>query len=80
MKTLTVKYFAILREQRGLKEESLQTDASNAAMLYESLQQQHGFTLPVDRLRAAINGAFQPWPALIKDGDEVVFIPPVAGG
>lgn len=80
MKTLTVKYFAILREQRGLAEESLQTDAAEAATVYESLQPQHGFTLPVDRLRAAINGEFVPWPAPIKDGDEVVFIPPVAGG
>jgi molybdopterin converting factor small subunit len=71
MKSITVKYFAILREQRGEAE---------AQTLYEELQPQHGFTLPVDRLRAAVNGEFQPWPAPLNEGDEVVFIPPVAGG
>jgi molybdopterin converting factor small subunit len=80
MKSITVKYFAILREQRGEAEESLNTDAPDAQTLYEELQPQHGFTLPVDRLRAAANGEFQPWPAPLNEGDEVVFIPPVAGG
>ena len=80
MKTLTVKYFAILREQRGDAEEQLRTESVDAQSLYEELQAQHGFTLPVDRLRAAVNGEFRPWPAPINDGDEVVFIPPVAGG
>lgn len=80
MKTITVKYFAILREQRGEAEEKLTTEADNAQSLYEELQTQHGFTLPVDRLRAAVNGEFQPWPAPLNEGDEVVFIPPVAGG
>ena len=80
MKTVTVKYFAILREQRGQAEETLTTAATDAATLYETLQAEHPFTLPVDRLRAAINGEFIPWPAPLKDGDEVVFIPPVAGG
>ncbi len=80
MKTVAIRYFAILREQRGLATESLQTDAPDAATLYRTLQAEHGFTLPVDRLRAAINGDFKPWPAPLADGDEVVFIPPVAGG
>lgn len=80
MKTITVKYFAILREQRGAAEEKLNTEATDAQSLYEELQTQHKFTLPVDRLRAAVNGEFQPWPAPLNDADEVVFIPPVAGG
>jgi molybdopterin converting factor small subunit len=28
----------------------------------------------------AINDDFAPWTALVSDGDELVFIPPVAGG
>ena len=80
MKTLSVRYFAILREQRGAADESIQTDAADAQTLYNELQSQYPFTLPVDRLRAAVNGEFQPWPAPLQDGDEVVFIPPVAGG
>ena len=80
MKTIHVRYFAILREQRGLSEETLQTQVPDAQTLYEELQQTHGFTLPVDRLRAAINDEFVPWAAPITNGDRVVFIPPVAGG
>ncbi len=80
MKTLHIQYFAILREQRGESNETLSTESNDAAALYEDLQKTHGFTLPVDRLRVAINGEFQPWPAPVEDGDELVFIPPVAGG
>lgn len=80
MSTVKIQYFAILREQRGEDRETLTTDLADAAAIYESLQEQHGFTLPVDRLRVAINGEFAPWPAPIQDGDELVFIPPVAGG
>ncbi|HTJ79524.1 MAG TPA: MoaD/ThiS family protein [Rariglobus sp.] len=80
MKTIRVQYFALLREQRGLPQETLATDATDARALYAELCARHAFTLPVERLRAAINGDFAPWSAPLKDGDEVVFIPPVAGG
>lgn len=80
MINVTVRYFAILREQRAETEETLATDATDAAALYRELQAKYAFTLPQDRLRVAVNGAFQPWPAPIKDGDALVFIPPVAGG
>ena len=80
MKTFRVQYFALLREQRGLSHETLTSAAPDAAALYAELAARHGFTLPVARLRAALNGEFAPWPAPLKDGDEVVFIPPVAGG
>ena len=80
MKTLKVRYFAILREQRGLTAETITTEVADAQTLYTQLAQTHNFTLPVDRLRAAINGEFAPWPAPLSDGDDVVFIPPVAGG
>jgi molybdopterin converting factor small subunit len=31
-------------------------------------------------LKVAINGEFTDWSTPLADGDEVVFIPPVAGG
>ena len=80
MKTVHVQYFAILREQRGLSQETLATSAPDAAALYAELAARHGFTLPVTRLRAALNNEFASWSAPLKDGDEIVFIPPVAGG
>lgn len=80
MKTVHLRYFAILREQRGLATETVTTTAGDAAALYAELRAAHGFTLPSDRLRAAVNGAFAPWDTPLADGDEIVFIPPVAGG
>jgi molybdopterin converting factor subunit 1 len=79
-KTVSVRYFAILREQRGLDEETVTTGASTAADLYEELRASHRFTLPADRLRVAINDDFQAWGTPVRDGDALVFIPPVAGG
>jgi molybdopterin converting factor subunit 1 len=79
-KTVRVRYFAILREQRGLDEETITTGASTAADLYEELRGLHRFTLPGDRLRVAINDEFEPWDTQLREADVVVFIPPVAGG
>jgi molybdopterin converting factor subunit 1 len=79
-KTVRVRYFAVLRDQRGLAEESVATGAATASALYEELAARHGFTLPADRLRVAVNDEFQPWSAPVRDADLVVFIPPVAGG
>jgi molybdopterin converting factor subunit 1 len=80
MPNLTVQYFAILREQRGLSRESLATAATTPASLYDELRARHHFTLPSDRVRAAVNGEFVAADASLPDGSEVTFIPPVAGG
>lgn len=80
MITVAVQYFAILREQRGLAQEKLMTAAATPAALYEELRAQHKFTLPADRVRAAVNDEFVPATAPLHEGDRIVFIPPVAGG
>ena len=80
MLTLHVQYFALLREQRGLPQETLATAATSPAALYDELRTRHAFTLPADRIRAAVNDEFVPATAPLREGDRVVFIPPVAGG
>jgi molybdopterin converting factor subunit 1 len=77
---LQLQYFALLREQRGLSAETVETAATTPDALYTELRAKRGFTLPGDRVRAAVNGAFVAADAALKDGDTVVFIPPVAGG
>jgi molybdopterin converting factor subunit 1 len=77
---LHVQYFAILREQRGAAEESLETGAATPAAVYAELRARHGFSLPVERVRAAVNDEFVAANAPLRDGDRLVFIPPVAGG
>jgi molybdopterin converting factor subunit 1 len=80
MPAVALQYFAILREQRGLSHEQLTTAAKTPAELYEELRARHGFTLPADRVRAAVNGDFVASDAALPERCEVVFIPPVAGG
>ncbi len=80
MPAITVQYFAILREQRGVAQEQLTTTATTPAALYEELRARHHFTLPVDRIRAAVNDTFVAGASTLRDGDRIVFIPPVAGG
>lgn len=75
-----VLYFAKLREERGLDEESLSTLARTAGGLYEELRFQHRLSLPISSLRCAINDEFCPWNTLLQSEDELILIPPVAGG
>ena len=75
-----VQYFAILREQRGLTQEQVATSSASPAALYEELRARHKFTLPGERVRAAVNDEFVAGGSALRDGDRVVFIPPVAGG
>lgn len=77
---LQIAYFALLREQRGLSTEEVETTAPNARELYTELAARHRFSLPVERLRVAIDGEFADWNAPLKSGAKVAFIPPVAGG
>lgn len=79
-KTIHIRYFALLREERGLETETLKTKAETANQLYEELQKRFSFTLPERFLKVAINEAFKPWNTSICENDTIVFIPPVAGG
>jgi molybdopterin synthase sulfur carrier subunit len=80
MPKLHVQYFAILREQRGLSEETIETTAATPGALYDELRAAHRFTLPRERIRVASNDEFVAADAPLREGDRVVFIPPVAGG
>ncbi|HWJ06980.1 MAG TPA: MoaD/ThiS family protein [Steroidobacteraceae bacterium] len=80
MKQIHVQYFAVLREQAGRSEESLQTSAATPADLYDQVKVAHGFALPRAMLRVAVNDEFRDWTTPLASGDRVVFIPPVAGG
>jgi molybdopterin-guanine dinucleotide biosynthesis protein A len=77
---VTVQYYALLREQAGKRDESVETTAATALELYAQLSRRYPFTLPPEVLRVAINNEFRDWLTPLADGDAVVFIPPVAGG
>jgi molybdopterin-guanine dinucleotide biosynthesis protein A len=79
-KTVRIQYYAILREQAGRSEETLDTSAGTPAELYAQLRQRHPFQLTSAQLKVALNSEFSDWQTPLKHGDTVVFIPPVAGG
>lgn len=77
---IRVQYYALLREQAGRSNETLQTRARTPRELYTELRAKYPFTLPPEMLRVAVNAEFGDWSQPLKPGDAVVFIPPVAGG
>jgi molybdopterin-guanine dinucleotide biosynthesis protein A len=79
-RTLRVQYYAILREQAGRSEETLDTTAATPAELYDELRRRHPFQLAPAQLKVALNSEFSDWQTPLRHGDTVVFIPPVAGG
>ncbi len=79
-KHLTVQYYALLREQAGRRQEALQSCAPTPRELYAELAARYPFSLAPEMLRVAVNAEFADWSTPLKDGDAVVFIPPVAGG
>jgi molybdopterin converting factor subunit 1 len=77
-----VRLFARLREQAGFETQVLEVAAgSTLADVYDSVRRMHPALEP-DResVRGAINQEFSDWDAVVSQGDEVAFIPPVSGG
>lgn len=78
--TITIEYFAKLRDERGVAQETLATTATTPAALYAELRERHALSLHPSHLRVAVNEEFADWQRPLAHGDTVVFIPPVAGG
>lgn len=83
--TVTVLYFAALKEALGASSESLALPAGVAtvadlrahlAARGEAWAQLASFK----NLRCAVNQDMVPLTAAVKEGDEVAFFPPVTGG
>jgi molybdopterin synthase sulfur carrier subunit len=77
--SVTILYFAALREAAGVSEEQLPVPDS-LTELYAVLRERHGFKHAQNQLRVACNGAFCDWRYVPADDDVIAFIPPVSGG
>ncbi len=80
MVSVTVLYFASLRDASHTASEVIDTPATDLATLYSDLQQRHGFALPMQSMRVAVDGEFAQWHEVLRSGSEIAFIPPVSGG
>lgn len=79
--TIDVLYFAGLADEADCGEEKVTVQqATSLTDLYEQLNQKYRFSRSQSQLRVAVNDYFVKWTEMIYDGDNVVFISPVAGG
>ena len=79
-KTLTIRYFALFRENAGIDQETIESDAGTAADVFAELAHRHGSSEPLGHCKVAINDEMADWNSPLNDGDTVLLFPPVAGG
>jgi len=77
---INIKYFAAMREQAGLSEEVVNTNAKTASELLLEVSKKYNFSLNRETLKVAINEEYSCFDTNLKEDDCIVFIPPVAGG
>jgi len=76
--SITVKFFASLRETIGKSDVSLDADdITTAADAWRIATDNHD---PIGNMLIAINMEYASLDNMIKNGDEVAFFPPVTGG
>jgi molybdopterin converting factor subunit 1 len=77
-----VKFFAMLRERAGLAEAIKEIEeGSTVSELWETLQQDYPkLAVPGIRLLYAVNQEYVTPDRVLKESDEIVFVPPVSGG
>ena len=77
-----VKFFAVLRERVGKPELTVEIEEGiTVGALWESLREEHP-RLPLSNMKLlyAVNRQYVGGDHVLKDQDEVVFVPPVSGG
>ncbi len=79
---LKILYFASLCDSVGKTFEDFDSPlrVTTVGGLRDALGQRHSALLTAKNLRAAVNRKMCDWDAVIADGDEVAFFPPVTGG
>lgn len=81
---VSVKYFASIREALALREESIETGAATLGELRETLIARGGAYAEVlargRAVRMALNQTVSDDTAVLVEGAEVAFFPPVTGG
>ena len=75
-------YFAVLRDITGKSEEVIELpDGTRAQEIWNRLRSRHNQLAGYERPpMTAVNESYVSADEQLRDGDEVAFIPPVAGG
>ncbi len=78
--TVTVCYYGLLAERRGLGDERVTSSATTPAALYAELDAVHGLGLSITDFRVAVNDEFVSWEHPLGEGDRIALLPPMSGG
>ena len=78
---VAVRFFAMFRERAGVSHTEVELpDGSSPAQLLERLRTQFPSLPSESPVLMAVNSEYVSEEAVLQDGDEVAFIPPVSGG
>jgi len=74
-------YFAVLRDIAGRRDDVVEVpEGTRAADLWQRMRESHQALRDVAQPMTAINESYADADQVLRDGDELAFIPPVAGG
>ena len=74
------RYFALFREQTACESETVDWTGGTAAELFQLVAKKHPALKAEAAALVAINDEMAAWETPLKEADEVLFFPPVAGG
>ncbi len=80
--TVTLRWFSVLAEKRGLRTESLTLEKGRTVQdLSDALAEEfEAFRQFRSHIRTGVNQRYVDAGTVLNDGDEVAFITPVSGG
>jgi molybdopterin converting factor subunit 1 len=80
--SVQVRYFAAIREATGRDIETLQLPAGTTVAQIQSLlaERYPALSSLLPRCAVAVNRSYSVGEAMLTDGDELAFIPPLGGG
>jgi molybdopterin synthase sulfur carrier subunit len=78
--TISVCYYGLLAERRGLAAERVTSGATTPAALYAELDAAHALGLFIADFRVAVNDEFVSWEYPLVENDSVALLPPMSGG
>ena len=74
-------YFAVLRDIAGKRDDVIELpEGTRAADVWQRFREQHRELRDYAQPMTAINESYADADQVLRDGDELAFIPPVAGG
>ncbi|NNM53721.1 MAG: MoaD/ThiS family protein [Spirochaetales bacterium] len=78
--TVTIRYFARLRDEAGRNSEVVETSCSTVGDLWNNRVSGLGLLMAQSLVKPACNDEFCSWDTLLTPGAVIAFLPPVAGG